>query len=65
MTATNPVNVKKYLKGMDYPVNKDDLIKYVQEQGAEDDIIEFLEQLSDNEDYNSPKEVNQALGEIQ
>jgi Protein of unknown function (DUF2795) len=64
MTATNPVSVQNYLKGMDYPANKEDLIDYVQEQGVEDDVLEILEQLPDDEEYNSATEVNQAIGEI-
>jgi hypothetical protein len=65
VTATNPASVKKYLKGMEYPAYKEDLIEYAQEQNAEDDIIELLEQLSDEAEYNSPAEVNLALNEVE
>jgi Protein of unknown function (DUF2795) len=65
VTATNSVSVKKYLKGIEYPAYKEDLIEYAQEQNAEDDIIELLEQLSDEAEYNSLAEVNLALDEIE
>jgi Protein of unknown function (DUF2795) len=65
VTATNSASVKKYLKGIEYPAYKEDLIEYAQEQNAEDDIIELLEQLSDEAEYNSLAEVNLALDEIE
>lgn len=65
MTIDNLATIQKYLKGMDYPANKEDLIKYVQEQGAEDDVLEILEQLSDEEEFNSLTEVSNAANEIE
>jgi hypothetical protein len=65
MAANNLANVQKYLKDLDYPANKDDLIDHAQEQGIDDDLLEILEQLPDEEEYKSPTEVNQAIGEIQ
>ncbi|MGL5881192.1 MAG: DUF2795 domain-containing protein [Xenococcaceae cyanobacterium] len=65
MAAANPVGVQQYLKGMDYPATKDDLIDYAEEKGAEDEILDLLEQLPEDEEYNTPIELNKALGKIQ
>ncbi len=63
MAHANPVEVEKCLKGMNYPANKNDLIKHAQKQGANQDILETLRELR-NENFNSPVEVNKAVGEI-
>ena len=45
MAHANPVEVEKCLKGMNYPANKNDLIKHAQKQGANQDILETLREL--------------------
>jgi hypothetical protein len=65
MTKANPVEVQKHLKDVDYPADKDELIRHAREQGAGKDLISLLEQLPEDEEYESPIELNKALGEIQ
>lgn len=36
MAKVNPVQIQKDLKGIDYPVSKQDLIKHAQQQGADE-----------------------------
>ncbi|WNZ26048.1 DUF2795 domain-containing protein [Leptolyngbya sp. NK1-12] len=64
MATVNPIELQKYLKGMNYPASKDDLIDHAEEQGADDDILDLLEQLPD-EEYETPTDVNQAVGELE
>ena len=37
---TNPANVATYLKGIDYPAKKDDLVQYAKKNGAESEVID-------------------------
>jgi hypothetical protein len=61
--AVNPIQIQKYLKGVDYPASKRDLLMNAEREGADEDIRATLEQLSD-EEYESPAEVSEALGKI-
>jgi hypothetical protein len=64
MATVNPVELQKYLKGMNYPASKDDLIEHAEGQGADDEILDLLEQIPD-EEYDAPTDVNKALGELE
>jgi Protein of unknown function (DUF2795) len=63
MPHTNPVEVERYLKGVNYPAKKNDLIKHAQQNGASQDILETLKDLRE-ENFNSPVDVSKAIGEI-
>ncbi|AFZ25325.1 Protein of unknown function (DUF2795) [Cylindrospermum stagnale PCC 7417] len=65
MAKTNPVEIQKHLKGVDYPADKQELIDHARKQGADREILSLLEQLPEDEEYESPTELNKALGEIQ
>ncbi|MEA5619198.1 DUF2795 domain-containing protein [Cronbergia sp. UHCC 0137] len=65
MTKANPVEVQKHLKGVDYPAEKQELIKHAQQQGADKQVLSLLEQLPEGEEYGDPTELNKAIGEIQ
>jgi len=59
----NPIQVQKFLKGIDYPTSKQQLIKTAQEEGADDNVIQTLQEMSADQ-YNSPNDVAQAIGKI-
>ncbi|HWS84150.1 MAG TPA: DUF2795 domain-containing protein [Ktedonobacteraceae bacterium] len=63
MPHANPVEVEKYLKGVNYPAKKNDLVKHAQQSGASQDILETLKDLRE-ENFNSPVDVSKAVGEI-
>ncbi|AFZ59207.1 DUF2795 domain-containing protein [Anabaena cylindrica FACHB-243] len=65
MTKANPVELQKHLKGVDYPAGKDELIEHAREQGADKKLLSLLEQLPEEEEYESPTDLNKAIGEIQ
>lgn len=54
--------VEKYLKGVDYPASKDDLIKKARSNGAPEDVIDILNDLTESR-FNSPIDVMKAFGE--
>ena len=59
----NPVTIQKYLRGIEYPCSKDELIEKAQEEGAEDDVIETLSAMPD-EIFESPADIAQSIGKI-
>ena len=63
MPQANPVEVEKHLKGVNYPANKRELLAHARQNGASQDILETLKDLRE-ENFNSPVEVNRAIGEI-
>lgn len=63
MTKVNPIQVQKFLSGVDYPCNKQEIIGHAKSQGADDNVLQTLEQLPD-ESYETPADVSQAIGKI-
>jgi hypothetical protein len=64
MAKVNPIQVQKFLKGVDYPVSKQELLKNAQKEGADDNVRSMLEQLPD-EKFQTPAEVSQAIGRLE
>lgn len=60
MTA-NPVQLQKYLKGLDYPVSREDLVRRAQEHGADQNVVDTLRSLR-RDRFNSPNDVSEAVG---
>jgi len=54
------IEVQKYLGGVDYPADRDELVRYAEEQGAPDDVVDALRQLGDRA-YADPTEVSEAV----
>ncbi len=63
-TKTNPMQVQKYLSGVDYPVQKQDLIEHARSQGADDALISTLERMQDRE-FQTPADVSKAISQEQ
>lgn len=63
MSKVNPIQIQKFLKGMDYPAKKKDLIKQADKNGADKNVKEVLEQIPDDS-YQTPAEVSQAIGDV-
>jgi hypothetical protein len=63
MANMSPVEVQKYLSGLDYPAEKDEIVGYAEDQGAEDEILQVLQRLPEKT-YNAPAEVSEELGKI-
>lgn len=64
MTKVNPIQLQKFLKGVDYPVNKETLLKHAKKNGADEAVLETLKQLPD-EEYETPTDVSKGVGEIE
>lgn len=59
---TAPIQVQKFLKGMDYPASREDLIKQAKKNKAGNDIIGLLENIKTDK-FNSPADVSKGLGD--
>ena len=63
MSQATPVEVEKCLKGINYPAQKNELMKHARRNGAEQEVLETMNHLP-NQTFQSPIEVNQAIGAI-
>lgn len=61
MSSINPIQMQKFLKGVDYPATKQALIENAKKMGADDDVCASLEDLPD-QDFDAPVDVSRALG---
>jgi hypothetical protein len=59
----NPIQVQKFLGGVDYPISKQELVKHAKGQGADADVTSTLEELPFDE-FNSPNDVSEAIGKL-
>jgi hypothetical protein len=60
---SNPVGVQKFLSGIDYPVQKAQLIEKARSEGADQKVIRALERLPDQQ-FGSPVAVSRELGKM-
>jgi predicted outer membrane protein len=63
MAHVNPIQIQKYLKGVDYPASKAALLEKAKSLGADENVCASLEMLPD-EDFQTPADVSQAFGEL-
>ncbi|SFQ03975.1 Protein of unknown function [Amycolatopsis arida] len=56
---SNPIQMQKFLSGVDYPCGKDDLVRHARGQGADDQVLRRLEELPDRT-YDGPNAVSEA-----
>lgn len=64
MAKVNPIQLQKYLKGVDYPASKADILKTAQEHGADENLCAILERLPD-EEFKTPAAVSKAVGQLE
>lgn len=63
MTDTeNPIQIQKFLAGVDYPAQKAALVESARAQGADSNVVRALEGVPDRT-YAQPTEVSQAISE--
>jgi hypothetical protein len=56
-----PIGVQKYLKGVDYPARKEDLLAGARRNGAPQGVTEALERLPGDR-FEGPDDVMRAYG---
>ncbi len=63
MGRINPIQLQKFLSGVDYPARKSDLVNVAQREGADENALNTLKALPE-ETFNSPNDVSQAVGRL-
>jgi hypothetical protein len=64
MAKVNPIQVQKFLGGMNYPAKKDEIVDHAKSKGADKNVMDTLNQLPD-EDFQTPADVSKAIGQIE
>jgi hypothetical protein len=59
----SPANVTTYLKGIDYPANKEQLVHHAQKNGAESAVMDVLNNMPEQE-YGNMADVMKGYGEV-
>lgn len=54
--------LEKYLKGVDFPASKNDLLNKAKANGAPSEVIDMIKSLP-HDKFNSPIDVSKAFGE--
>ena len=62
MASANPIQVQKYLSGIDYPASKEDIVATAEKEGAEGEVLEALKNIPDGE-YDAPTAVSSAVSD--
>ncbi len=63
MSHVNPIQLQKFLKGVDYPASKAALIENARKLGADENVCSSLEELPDQE-FDAPIDVSEALAKL-
>lgn len=61
--TVNPIEIQKFLKGVNYPCSKQDLVAKARREGADQNVVSTLERLPD-QPYNGPAGVSEAIGRM-
>jgi hypothetical protein len=64
MAKVNPIQVQKYLSGMHYPANKDEIVDHAKSKGADKNIVDTLTQLPDDK-FQTPADVSKSIGKLE
>jgi hypothetical protein len=60
----NPVQVEKFLRGINYPCSKQNLLSTAKKEGADQNVMNLLQKLPDKK-YGSPVDVSEAIGKLE
>lgn len=62
--APNPIQVQKFLGGVDYPAPRETLLSHAKDSGADSNVLDALGNIPDKE-YDSPTAVSSAVSDAQ
>jgi hypothetical protein len=64
MARVNPIQLQKFLGGIDYPADKSTLVSHAEQSGADENSLAVLRQLPMDR-FNSPNDVSEAVGKLE
>jgi len=59
----NPIQLQKFLKGVNYPAHKGDLVAKAKSHGADSNVLQTLEKLPDKK-YDGPTGIAKEVGKM-
>jgi hypothetical protein len=59
---SNPIQVQKFLGGLDYPATKSDILDRAKDEGADERVMSVLQRIPE-QSYHKPMDVSRAVGE--
>ncbi|MBI2868769.1 MAG: DUF2795 domain-containing protein [Chloroflexi bacterium] len=62
-SKVSAAQIQVYLKGIDYPVNKQQLVSHAKSNGAPENVMSFLNRLPERQ-YSFPTDVEQEFGKL-
>jgi hypothetical protein len=63
MAKLSTAEITKCLRGMDFPAEKEDIIDYARDNGADEEVLAWMEDMPE-EEFASISEVMSAFGEM-
>jgi hypothetical protein len=60
----SPAAIERYLKGIHFPVNKNNLIEHAQQQGAPSDVLSVLNRF-DEQEYHSVIDISKEVSRVE
>jgi Protein of unknown function (DUF2795) len=60
--APNPIQIQKFLSGIDYPASKDTILETAKKQGADEHVLDALGRIPDG-DYDAPTAISKAVSD--
>lgn len=60
----SPSNIAHYLKGMDFPASKQELVQHARDNHADQEVLEVLEQMPER-DYGDMADVMKGVGQVE
>jgi hypothetical protein len=61
--TVNPIQLQKFLGGIDYPARKQDLLDRAKKSGADQNVMKTLKSLP-RDRFNSPNDISEAIGDM-
>ncbi len=59
----SPANLEKFLKGVHYPAQKNDLVSTARDNGAPSELMDILRQMPEQQ-FGGPQDVMKAYGQL-
>ncbi len=60
----NPVQIQKFLGGLDYPVDKRQVLDKAKAEGADELVMDALERIPERQ-YDSPVSISREVGKLE
>lgn len=62
-TIPTPIQVQKFLGGVDYPADTSSLVKRAKDNGADENVLNALNRMP-GRTFNSPNDVSEEMGKL-